>query len=33
VDTSNAAGTGKFMSNATRIESFDFAMGAEGFAP
>ena len=30
VDTSSAAGTGKFMSNATRIESFDFAMGAEG---
>jgi hypothetical protein len=30
VDTSSVAGTGKFMSNATRIESWDFAMGAEG---
>jgi len=30
VDTSNAAGTGKFMSNATRIESWDFALSLEG---
>jgi len=30
VDTSNAAGTGKFMTNATRIDSYDFAFGLEG---
>ena len=30
VDTSTAAGAGKFMSNATRIESWDFALSLEG---